>query len=223
LAIWRGDEYILNFLFAISGPGLDFYYSALVVIFNISNSIRLRFRAGRFSNATTSPSRIRYQQPGQSTLKVKPNMKHVFLILLTIVLVLTGIFLPYIHGDYDYFAAGLFYICQFAAFASLLLIPVGLICLMMNFVNRRKNNQTASYPIYLRQIAFVVIVITVLAASLGAFASNNRFAAIIILCAGIYFLFANRKKVMSLFSRHVTSLLFHFYPVDSGIHPLGFS
>jgi len=110
--------------------GLDFYYSALVVIFNISNSIRLRFRVGRFSNATTSPSRIRYQRPGQSTLKVKANMKHVFLILLTIVIVLTGIFLPYIHGDYDYFAAGLFYICQFAAFASLLLIPIVLICLI---------------------------------------------------------------------------------------------
>ena len=60
LAIWRGDEYILSFLFTNhQQSGLDFYYLAFVVIFINSNSIRLRLWAGRFSNAATSPSRER--------------------------------------------------------------------------------------------------------------------------------------------------------------------
>ena len=43
--------------------GLDFYYWALVVIFIISNSIRLRFRAGRFPNTPPNAKPWRYRQP----------------------------------------------------------------------------------------------------------------------------------------------------------------
>ena len=139
-------------------------------------------------------------------------MKHVLFILLTIVIVVTGIFLPYLHGDYDYFAVGLSYIFQFGAFASLLLIPIGLIWLIMNFVNRKKN-EPASYPIYLRKTALILSVIIVLASALGALASKNRFSAIVILCAGSYFLFANRKKIMNLFSLNATPFYFIFIPV----------
>lgn len=34
-------------------------------------------------------------------------MKHFFVILLSIVVILLGMYLPYTHGDYDYFAVGL--------------------------------------------------------------------------------------------------------------------
>jgi hypothetical protein len=120
-------------------------------------------------------------------------MKHVFLILLTIVIILTGIFLPYIHGDYDYFAVGLSYIFQFAIFASLLLVPIGLIWCIMDFFNR-KNYEIVKYPIFFGKIAFGIAVIIVLAAALGAFASHNRFSSIIILGLGVYILLIVRKK-----------------------------
>lgn len=140
-------------------------------------------------------------------------MKHVFLILLIIVVVLTGIFLPYFHGDYDYFAVGLSYIFQFGAFASLLLIPLGLICCILDFGNKGKINEPASYPTYLSKTTFIVMVIIVLASAIGAFASNNRFSAIVIFCAGIYFLFASRKKIINLFSRHRIPFYFIFIPL----------
>jgi hypothetical protein len=45
-------EYILSFWFANQQQsGLDFYYLAFVVIFIISNSIRLRFRVGPYKIA----------------------------------------------------------------------------------------------------------------------------------------------------------------------------
>ena len=140
-------------------------------------------------------------------------MKHVFLILLTIIISLTGIFLPYIHGDYDYFAVGLSYIFQFAIFTSLLLVPIGLILCIMDFINRRKNCETALYPVYLRKIALIVIVVIVLAAALGAFVSNNRFSAIIIVCSGVYFLSLNRKKLRELFTQNITPYYFIFIPL----------
>jgi hypothetical protein len=140
-------------------------------------------------------------------------MKHFFLILLIIVIILTGIFLPYIPGDYDYFAVGLSYIFQFASFASLLLVPVGLIWFLMDFTYRRKSSETVLYPVYLRKIALIVMVVVVLAAALGAFASNNRFSAIIILCVGIYFLFTNRKKAKIRFSQHIMAYYFFFIPL----------
>ena len=120
-------------------------------------------------------------------------MKHIFLISFTIAIIVTGIFLPYVHGDYDNFAAGLSYIFQFGSFASLLLVPTGLIWLMLNISNGR-NKQTAKYPVYFRRTALVITAIIVLAAALGAFASNNRFSAIAILVIGI-FVFIIRKKI----------------------------
>ncbi|MFA6084264.1 hypothetical protein [Mucilaginibacter sp.] len=106
---------------------------------------------------------------------------------------MTGIFLPYVHGDYDNFAVGLSYIFQFGSFASLLLVPTGLVWLILNISNGR-NKQTAKYPLYFRRTALVIAMIIVLAAGLGAFASNNRFSAIAILGIGI-FLFIIRKKM----------------------------
>lgn len=135
-------------------------------------------------------------------------MKHLILILLSVIIILTGIFLPYLHGDYDYFAVGLSYILQFAAFASLLLVPIGIICLGITLVKRNNSGN-----IYFRNIAFIIVVVIILAAALGAFASNNRFSAIIILCAGIFFLFLNRKKIKNSFSGSVTSYYFIFIPL----------
>jgi hypothetical protein len=123
-------------------------------------------------------------------------MKHIFLVLLIITVISTGIFLPYIHGDYDNFAVGLSYIFQFGSFSSLLLVPTGLIWLIMNTANRR-NKQTAKYPPYFRRTASVITIVIVLAAALGAFASNNRFSAIAILGMGI-FLFIIRKRMSRL-------------------------
>ena len=120
-------------------------------------------------------------------------MKHLFTILLIIVIILTGIFLPFIHGDYDYFAVGLSYIFQFGIFTSLLLVLTGLIWLILNIVNRQ-NKQTVKYPLYLRRAIFVIAIIITLASALGAFASDNRFSAIAILGMGIC-LFLIRKKV----------------------------
>ena len=140
-------------------------------------------------------------------------MKHIFIILLAIIIITTGIFLPYIHGDYDNFAVGLSYIFQFEFFASLLLVPIGLIWLILNISNGR-NNQTAKYPLYFRRTALVIATIIVLAAALGAFASNNRFSAIIILGIGI-FLFSFRKKIKNLFSvpNNIMPYYFIFIPL----------
>jgi hypothetical protein len=120
-------------------------------------------------------------------------MKHIFIILLTIAIILTGIFLPFIHGDYDYFAVGISYILQFGSFSSLLLVPTGVIWIILNITNRQ-NKQTAKYSLYLRRATSVIAMIIVLASALGSFVSNNGFAAIAILGIGIY-LFIIRKKI----------------------------
>ncbi|MGC4127998.1 MAG: hypothetical protein QM564_00240 [Bergeyella sp.] len=120
-------------------------------------------------------------------------MKHIIKILSAIVILFTGIFLPFFHGDYDYFAVGISYIFQFAVFSSLLLVPIGLIWLLLNITNR-KNKQTVKSPLYLKRAIFVIAIIIILASALGAFASDNRFSAIAILGMGI-FLFLIRKKV----------------------------
>ena len=73
-------------------------------------------------------------------------MKHVFVILSAIVVISTGIFLPYIHGDYDRFAVGISYILQFAAFTSLLFVPLGLIWLILNIVMGKA--EAVKYPLY---------------------------------------------------------------------------
>lgn len=135
-------------------------------------------------------------------------MKHIVIIPLTIAIIVTGIFLPYIHGDYDNFAVGLSYIFQFGIFASLLLVPTGLIWLTLNITVRR-NNPTVKYPLYFSKAALVMAMFIVLAAALGAFASNNRFSAIIILGVGI-FLFTFRKKIKSLFSISDNILPYYF-------------
>ena len=140
-------------------------------------------------------------------------MKHVVLIILIIVIVLAGIFLPYIHGEYEYFAVGLSYIFQFAIFASSLLVPIGLVWWIMDFSNRSKNNERALPPAYLRKIALIVFVFIVLAAALGALASGSRFSAITLGCSGMYFLFLNRKKVKDLFAQNITPYYFIFIPL----------
>ncbi len=125
-------------------------------------------------------------------------MKHIFFIILIIALVSTGIFLPYIHGDYDYLAVGLSHIFQFGTFASLLLVPTGLIWLVLNSTNGR-NKPTTQYPHYFRKAALVIATMIVLAGALGAFASHNRFTAMIILGVGV-FLFISCKKIKRLSS-----------------------
>ncbi len=119
-------------------------------------------------------------------------MKHVLLILFIIGIAVTGIFLPYIPGDYDYFAGGISSILQFAAFASLLLVPVGLVWCIMDFLNR-ENNKVPRYPNYLRNIAFAIAVIIILAAALGSHASKNGFSSFIVLGLGVIILLKIRK------------------------------
>jgi hypothetical protein len=111
-------------------------------------------------------------------------MKHLLFILLIIAIIVTGIFLPYVHGDYDYFAVGLSSIFQFAGFASLLLVPIGLVWSIMDISYRGTGKK--AYPGYFRKMALAVTVIIIIAAALGALASHNRFSAIIILGAGLY-------------------------------------
>ena len=124
---------------------------------------------------------------------MKELTKHIFIVVLISCIVLIGIFLPYTPGDYDHFAVGLSYLLQFSAFTSLLLVPVGLIWIIMDFFNR-KNNGAIKYPNYLRKIALIITVIIVMAAALGAFASQSRFLAITILGTG-FFMFISRKKI----------------------------
>jgi hypothetical protein len=144
-------------------------------------------------------------------------MKHIFLILSTMLIIVTGIFLPYMQGDYDQFAAGLSNIFQFAAFASLLLVPTGLIWCIMDLVNI-KNYETARHSVYFRKIAFGTTVILVLAAALGAFSSNSRFSAITILGLGVYVLLTIWKKGKDLKTSNsvrynVTPYYFIFIPL----------
>lgn len=120
-------------------------------------------------------------------------MKHIYIIILTAAILTGGIFLPFVRGDYDHFSVGLSFIFQFAAFASLLLVPVGLIWCLVNFV-KRKSKQQQAYPVYLRKLSFAIAILIIVAAALGAFASHNRFFAIIIAGIGIYTLFMVHKK-----------------------------
>jgi len=121
----------------------------------------------------------------------------------------TGIFLPYFPGDYDYFAVGISSTFQFATLVSLLLVPIGLIWGIMDWVNR-KNSEANKYPDSLRKIAFVATILIILVAALGAFASHNRFSAIIILGLGIYILLKIHKKRKEL--KSVNSVRFSATP-----------
>lgn len=124
-------------------------------------------------------------------------MKLFLFILLIIVCIVTGIFLPYIHGDYDYFAIGLSHIFQFAAFASLLLVPIGLIWIILALA-RRKKTEAMIYSSLFKRLTLAVSGIIILAAALGSFVSHNRFSAIIILGIGAYFLFKISRGVKAL-------------------------
>ncbi len=120
-------------------------------------------------------------------------MKHTIIIIVTVAILVAGTFLPFVHGDYDYFSVGLSFILQFAVFTSLLLVPVGLIWYFLNLKNAGSAQQR-NYPRYLSNIVLVISIIIMLAAALGAFASHNRFSAIAIFGTGI-FLFMIRKKI----------------------------
>ena len=111
-------------------------------------------------------------------------MKHIFFILVIIGIIATGLFLPYLHGDYDYFAVGLSSMTQFASFVSLLLVPIGLIWGLMDLFRDRNSDEPVTYPTLFRKLALAATVIIILFAALGAFAAHNRFSAIIILAAG---------------------------------------
>lgn len=119
-------------------------------------------------------------------------MKHIFIILLTIAIIVTGIFLPYIPGDYDLFAVGFSYIFQFGIFSSLLLVPTGLIWLILN-ISVGQKQQISKYSIYLKKTTLIITVIMVLASALGAFASGSRFSAFFILGVGIFLLTIQKK------------------------------
>jgi hypothetical protein len=122
-------------------------------------------------------------------------MKHILLILLIIIVAVTGIFLPFIPGDYDYFAVGLSGIFQFAAFASLFLVPVGLTWWIVNFIKGKTDETSSKHPIYFRKITLAIIAIIILAAALGAFITHNRFSAIIILILGVYVFSKSRNNM----------------------------
>jgi hypothetical protein len=136
-------------------------------------------------------------------------MKPFALALLFVIAVLTGIFLPYFHGDYDRFAVGISYILQFASFTSLLLVPVGLVWCVKNFMNRNKG--IATYPIYIRTITLIIVVLMFLAAALGSLASDNRFFAIIILGTGALVLLNLRKKGKELKPQNSTYSYMPYY------------
>lgn len=142
-------------------------------------------------------------------------MKHIFIILFIIAIIVIGIFLPYTHGDYDNFAVGLSYIFQFGFLASLLLVPTGLIWLILN-ITAGRNNPAVQYRRYLIKAALVIATIIVLAAALGAFASNNRFSAIIILGVGIFTLIL-RKKIKSPLSVPNNIIPYYFISIPATV------
>ena len=139
-------------------------------------------------------------------------MKHVLLILLLISIVLVAIFLPYIPGDYDYFAVGLSGIVQFASFTSLLHVPLGLTWCIIDFI-KNKNSGPSRHPIYFRKISLAVMVVIILAAALGAFATHNRFSAVIILILGVYVFSKIRQRaniLKSLTTTHYSITPYYF-------------
>src|SRR5690349_14293194 len=145
-------------------------------------------------------------------------VKHVFLILLITALIVTGIFLPFMHGDYDHFAIGISTTVQFGAFTSLLFIPVGLIWLLMDFIKNKKSDSSTKNTAIFRKITIGITVIVILASALGAFASQNRSSSIIILLAGPFILSAINKKRRSLQSE--SSVGYHATPFYLTLIPL---
>ena len=94
-------------------------------------------------------------------------MKHIFFILVIIGIIATGLFLPYLHGDYDYFAVGLSSMTQFASFVSLLLVPIGLIWGLMDLFRDRNSDEPVTYPTLFRKLALAATVIIILFAALS--------------------------------------------------------
>ncbi len=137
--------------------------------------------------------------------------------LLAIALLVAGVFLPYIPGDYDYAAARLSGIVQFAAFASLLLVPIGLAWCILDLVRRGKH-QTTRHPVYARKAARVVAAVMILAAALAAFAYQSRYMAMLILGVGTYTLFTITRKRPEV--RPIPSASLHARPYYFLIIPL---
>lgn len=131
-------------------------------------------------------------------------MKHLFLIILASCFISLGIFLPYFPGDYDYFATGLSTIIQFAVFASLFLVPIGLLWSSIEIAKSKRIVDSLKLHNYFRKSILAVFVVIILAAALGAFASKSRFVSVIILALGGYIFFKIREKGKEL------------KPVDSG-------
>ncbi|NEU07760.1 hypothetical protein GZH53_05500 [Flavihumibacter sp. R14] len=135
---------------------------------------------------------------------------HLLRITLITILLLACIFLPFIPGDYDASAITLSTIAQLVSLAGLLFIPMGLAWLIYE-LRKRRAGKTSIKGYHFALAALVISGIVVLAAVVGALASNNRFPAIGILLGGGYFIFRTVRKLRR--NKNSAARNFNFTPV----------
>ena len=103
-------------------------------------------------------------------------------------LIVFCMFLPHMPGDYDTLAPTLSFMAQLLGFASLVMVPIGLVWLTHEAIKDFKKETDASNAThYFAVVALTVLFIIGIAISLTVFVSNNRSLGFILLILVVYF------------------------------------
>jgi hypothetical protein len=112
-------------------------------------------------------------------------IRHVILIILITAVLFVCMFRPYMAGEYDAFATEISSIVQFGSLAGLLLVPIALIVLLIDFIFW-KGKVPARHATTFRRANLIVSGIITAAAALGAFAMQSMTVAYAILASGVF-------------------------------------
>lgn len=121
---------------------------------------------------------------------------HWLLIPIITLLIIFGIFLPFLPGKYDYLAVAVSSVLQVVSFLSLLYVPIGILWLIYELSRRKRGGNGNSKKVGFAIAALVVLSLSVTVAVLVAFGGIGSFRGSAIfgmgLLTGYLYLFFSR-------------------------------
>lgn len=138
-------------------------------------------------------------------------IKHVILFILIAFLLIGGMFLPFMPGEYDAMAITFSLMIQLAGFTGLLLIVVAVPWLWYELSKKRETDRVYKGTYRFAMVALILSPIPALGIAVGAFATDNRFLGFGILILYVCIFVTLLKKVRSL--KDGQNMFFHPAPV----------
>lgn len=140
---------------------------------------------------------------------------HIIRMAVIVTLVSACIFLPFMPGDYDAFSITFSAMAQFLAFASLLLVPPGVLWFLSE-MQMRKGKDVRIHRF--AGVSLYICIIPLIGIATAAFINNSRFLAIFILLVGGYWLFRIIKNLKK--NKYELSRSFNTAPIYLVIVPI---